>query len=153
MLPRLTLIVIHHFGEAEVTDLGHVVVTDQNVSGGEVSVHDLEGREVLQTLGDGVTPGVEEAGVEPALTVALPLVETRLEHVPVGHEEAFEVAVRTVLQYEVDLILQSRDPVRDDETFQTQLTKCDSLVQAPNRLTRFGCIFKLDIILSSSMIV
>ena len=68
-------------------------------------MHDLEGGEVLEALGDGVAPGEEEGGVEGTLQVPGLVLQGGLEPLPVLQQEPLEVTEGAVLQQEVDLVL------------------------------------------------
>ena len=56
-----TCVVIHHFREAKVADLGHVVFPYEDIPGGEVAVHDGGRGQVVEAAGDTVTPLQQEA--------------------------------------------------------------------------------------------
>ena len=89
---KLTFVVVHHFRETKVTDLGNIILPHENVPGREVSVHDLQGGEIVQTSGYGVAPGVEQVGVEGTLQVSRLVLKAGLRLVSVVQQEALEVA-------------------------------------------------------------
>ena len=56
-----TCVVVHHLGEAKVANLGHVVLPDEDIPSGEVTVHDGGRGQIVEAAGDAVTPLQQEA--------------------------------------------------------------------------------------------
>ena len=49
-------VVVHGLGQAEIGHLGHEVLVEEDVPGGEVTVHDAFRGQVFHTFGDSVRP-------------------------------------------------------------------------------------------------